>query len=462
MDAITAWMEKAILPIATKIGNQKHLVALRDAFISTLPVTMAGSVAVLLNAFIRDFPSDFGWDAFVDFMQPLISVNGFVWTGSLAIMAIVFSVTLGANIAKAYHVDPLPGSIVSLAAFVMGLTQSASLSQPIAYDALTPDALSVISEAGMTVSEVVDGSITLGMEGWGFFNFAAHMGGPGLFTALIFGMISTIIFSKLMLKNLTIKLPEQVPPAVSKAFSAIIPATLALYVVGLINYLFTEFVGTPVITWISETIQTPLMQLSQGFGAILILVFLVHLLWFFGLHGTNILGPVFQTLYGAAMTDNINAFQAGNPIPWDWVAGSFESFVWPGGAGVTLVFVISLVLLSKRAESKTIGKLALAPGIFNINEPVMFGAPIVLNPVYIIPFIVAPLVTTTIAYFATVLGLVNPVVVNVLWVMPAGISGFLATGGDWRAVILTIVNLLAAFAIWAPFVLMANRIKDDA
>jgi len=274
---------------------------------------------------------------------------------------------------------------------------------------------------------------------------------------LIFGLISTIIFCKLMQKNIIIRMPESVPPAVAKAFAAIIPATSALYIVGIINFLFVEFVGMSVFNWVSETIQAPLLDLSQGFGAVILLVFLVHLLWFFGLHGINILAPIFQTLYGTAMNENINAFQTGAEIPFLWTAGSFEAFVWPSGAGVTMMFIVATLIMSKRAENKTVAKLALAPGVFNINEPVMFGMPIVLNPLYMIPFILAPLVTTSIAYFATVMGLVNPVVVNVLWVMPAGISGFLATGGDWRAIILTLINLVAAFVIWAPFVLAANK-----
>jgi PTS system cellobiose-specific IIC component len=184
-------------------------------------------------------------------------------------------------------------------------------------------------------------------------------------------------------------------------------------------------------------------------------------LWFFGLHGTNIMGPVLQSVYGTAMVENSNAFQQGLDIPYKWVAGSFEAFVWPGGAGVTLVLLITILIFSKRADYKTVGKLGIGPGLFNINEPVMFGLPVVLNPILGIPFILAPLATATIAYFATMAGLVKPVVVNVIWVMPTMISGFLATAGDWRAIVLTAVNLAVAFAIWAPFVIAANKTQID-
>jgi len=448
-----AWIEKFILPVATKIGTEKHLIALRDAFITTLPATMAGSIAVLLNAFLRDFPSDFGWIRFVELMEPIITINGYVWAGTTAVMAVIFATTLGYNLAKAYDVDPLAGAIVSLAAFLMGLTQTATSTLELS-EALPQDTINLIVEAGGTV---IDGT-QVTANAWGYFNFGAHMGGAGLFTAIFFGLISTLIYAKLMLKKITIKMPAAVPPAVAKAFAAIIPALVALYVIGIINYGFYQVTGQAVIDWISETIQTPLLHLSQGFGAVLIIVFLVHTLWFFGLHGTNILAPVLLSIYGTAMNDNMNAYQLGEAIPWNWTAASFDVFVWPGGAGVTLMLIVALLLFSRRADSKTVAKLALAPGVFNINEPVMFGLPIVLNPLYMIPYILAPMATATLSYAATLLGLVNPVVVNVIWVMPAGISGFLATGGDWRAVILTLMNLIVAFLIWAPFVMAANKV----
>lgn len=457
MNGLVSWMEKYILPVAAKIGSEKHLVALRDAFITMMPATMAGAVATLLNAFMRDFPNTYiGADnGITTFFTPVIAINGLVWTGTLAIMAVVFSVSFGYNLAKAYEVDTLSGAIVSLVAFIMGIPQTATAMLTLTGE-LPKDAATMITDAGGTIT-TADGVSSIAAGAWGYFPFSKYMGGTGLFTAMIFGFISVIIFAKLMKKNVIIKMPDSVPPAVSKAFAAIIPGVVALYVSGLIYYLFERFVGMPLIDWISESIQAPLLGLSQGYGAVFIIVLLVHVLWFFGLHGTNIMGPVLQSIYGVAMVENSNAYQTGEAIPYKWVAGSFEAFVWPGGAGVTLVLLITILIFSKRADYKTIGTLGIGPGLFNINEPVMFGLPVVLNPLLGIPFILAPIATATIAYFATMAGLVNPVVVNVIWVMPTALSGFLATAGDWRAIVLTLVNLAVAFAIWAPFVIAANK-----
>lgn len=473
MNALSGWLERHILPIAAKIGSQKHLVALRDAFIGMLPVTMAGAIAVLLNAFVRDFPNEYiksgamflendpnGYtNVITRFCAPLISVNGYVWAGSLAIMAVVFSASLGYNVAKAYDVDRLAGALISLSAFIMGIPQSATTTLTLT-DKLSGSAVDALTQAGATVANA-DGGQTISAGAWGYFPFSQYMGGTGLFTAMLFGFISVIIFAKLMQKKITIKMPDSVPPAVSRAFAAIIPGMAGLYVSGLIYYLFNEIAGVPLIDWISESIQKPLLGLSQGYLAVFIIVLLVHVLWFFGLHGTNIMSPVLQSVYGVAMVENTNAFQTQAAIPYKWVAGSFESFVWPGGAGVTLMLLVAILLFSKRADYKMIGKLAIGPGIFNINEPVMFGLPIVLNALFMIPFILAPILTATIAYFATMAGLVSPVVVNVPWVMPAGLSGFLATGGDWRAIILTVVNLAVSLGVWAPFVLAANKLGQS-
>lgn len=229
MDGLTSWMERHILPVAAKIGAQKHLVALRDAFIGMMPATMAGAIAVLLNAFMRDFPNTYlGADnAITKFFTPVIAVNGLVWTGTLAIMAVIFSASFGYNLAKAYNVDALSGALVSLAAFIMGIPQSASLSLALE-EALPTNVVDLINSTSATSGFAADGS-TISAAGWGYFPFSAYMGGSGLFTAIIFGFVSVIIFAKLMQKNIIIKMPDSVPPAVSRAFAAIIPGIAGLY-----------------------------------------------------------------------------------------------------------------------------------------------------------------------------------------------------------------------------------------
>lgn len=461
MKALTDWLEKYLLPIAGKIGNQKHLVALRDAFIGTMPATMAGSVAVLINAIIRDLPTQFidGYDAnTIPVFREIIGINGFVWNGTLAIAGLIFAFSLGYNLSKAYGVNELAGGIVSLASLIQGIAFSFSTTIE---TAIPKELVTTINEnfAGDGWSATADG---ITASGWGWLKLA-HLDGNAFFTAMILGFIATIIYAKLMLANVTIKMPEQVPPAVSKAFAAIIPATAALYVIAAFNFFFGKLTdGMLFIDWVQKFIAEPLLGLSQGFGAVLLVSILIQLFWFFGIHGMNVLAPVLEGIWGVAQITNVNLFNEGGvelvkEQGYLWVRGSFDAYTMFGGSGGTLVLIAAILIFSKRADYRAVGKLSLGPGIFNINEPVMFGLPIVLNPIMFIPFILAPVVTTAIGYFATTAGLVNPVSQQVVWVTPPMLLSFLATGADWRAPIVTLVCMVVAFLIYAPFVIAANK-----
>ncbi len=425
MEKFTAWMEEHFVPVATKISTQKFLVAIRDAFIGIMPVTMAGAIATLLNVFVRDLPNSYVPDlGIAEAMSWLIGINGNVWWGTLAMITLVFVFALGYNVAKAYDVNELAGGVVAIASYI----------------ALTPQG--------------VEG--TWGNLPWGY------LSATGLFTGLIVGLVAAVIYSKLMVKNVTIKLPDSVPPMISNAFAAIVPGTIAIYVCGAIGWAATTFVGMPVGDIVSTYIQTPFMNLSQGLGAILIVIIAVQLFWFFGIHGTNVLGAVLDGTYKTALLDNAAAFEAGKEMSYIWTRGSFDAYVWMGGAGCTIALIIAIYIFSKRAESKAVANLSVAMGIFNINEPVVFGMPIVLNPMYFIPWMIVPVILTIIGWAATVSGLVPPVYVEIPWVVPPVIYAFLATGGSFTAALVAIVNLAIAIVIWGVFVVLANKGSEEA
>lgn len=471
MDGLTAWMEKYILPIAGKIGSQKHLVALRDAFIGTLPATMAGSVAVMINAIIRDLPPQF-WPDYngneIPVISQIIGINGFVWNGTLAVAGLIFAFSWGYNLARAYGVNDLAGGIVGLATLIEGIAFSytTSITGTIPADLVE----SINATTGDTGWSATAEGITAG--GWGWLNLN-HLNGNAYFTVMILGGLSVIIFCKLMQANLTIKLPDAVPPAVSNAFAAILPATIALYVIAILNFVVAEVSdGQLLIDLVQKYIAEPFLGLSQGFGAIVLVQLFIQIFWFFGIHGTNVMAPVLEGIWGQAQLINIDVFQKGydgltgtaavkaaieDGKAYMWVRGSFDAYTMFGGSGGTLVLLIAILVFSKRADYLTVAKLSVGPGVFNINEPVMFGLPIVLNPIMFIPFIVAPIVTTAIGYFATYFGLVAPVSQQVTWVVPPVLLSFLATGADWRAPIVTLICMIVAFFIWAPFVIAANK-----
>lgn len=463
MNAFINWMETHFMPVAAKIANQRHLIAIRDGFIAIMPVTMVGSIAVLLNVFFRDLPNE--WlgegNGFVSAMSPLISINGNVYFGSIVVLGMAFTISLGYHLAKSYDVNPIAGGVIAFSAVVTCMNQSAVFDYTL--PGVADTSLDVLKGAGLDVAaDSANGVILKGVSGWGYMS-QALTGSGGLFTCLIVGLLSTMIYVKLMQKKVTIKLPASVPPAVSNAFASIIPGTIAIYTFGIVTQICVMTTGLYPNDLIVEWIQKPLLGLSQGVFSVALVSFLIQLFWFFGLHGANLLAPITEGVYTPALLSNLevwNNTHSVSDMPYLWTRGSFDAFAMAGGSGCTLAFLIAIFIFSKREDQKAIAKLAAPMGVFQINEPVIFGIPIVLNPVYFIPWLVAAPVCAIIAYGFTAVGIIPPVFIQVPWVMPVGIYAFLATGGNFVAALVALLNLGISILIWTPFVILANRVQE--
>jgi cellobiose PTS system EIIC component len=437
MNGFIKWMEEHFVPVAARIGAQRHLVAIRDGFIALMPLIMAGSLAVLLNnvlftpaSLVADWfnlkPETSGYLQFTTkYLQPLM---GNIWWGTFAVLALVLVFTIGYSLAKSYDVNPLSAAVVAVAGFL----------------ALTPQGVTITLADGKTTQG------TWGNFGWQYFNFGA------LLTAIIVTLVITQIFVILMKKNLTIKLPENVPPAVGRAFAAIIPGLVAIVVGAFVPVLFTIFGSTSnLFDLITKFITDPFMHLSQNPFSAIIYVLMIQILWFFGLHGGNMMGAITNAIYLPAVAANASG---GHNV---FTSVFFDSFVHIGGAGATLSLVIAIFIASKRKDYREISKLGGAASVFQINEPIMFGLPVVLSPILIIPFMIIPVVLTLTAYIATVSGFIGYTNVVVPWVTPVGLSAFLSTSGDFKAVLVALINLAIAVVIYYPFVKLANRYESE-
>jgi PTS system cellobiose-specific IIC component len=187
------------------------------------------------------------------------------------------------------------------------------------------------------------------------------------------------------------------------------------------------------------------------------------LFWFFGIHGSNVMAPVMSGVYLTALTENMNSWQANSSyadLPYQWTSGSWEAFVYLGGSGASIGLIIAIFIFSKRKEYRTIAALAAPMGVFEINEPMVFGLPIVLNPIFIIPWILVPPILAVIAWLATMSGIVPPTIIQLPWIAPPIIGAFIATGFQWTAAVLAAINLAISVAIWSIFVIMANGIAE--
>lgn len=444
------------MSLAGKFGAQKHLVAIRDSFIAMMPLTMAGTIAVFLNVLFRDIPNSMGATGISEAMQPLINLNGYVYFGTIAIMALLFAFALGYNLSQAEAVNPIAGGLVAFGSFVTTIPQTVKIVTDLA--GVDASVLKALETLGLTISDT-----SLETSQWGAIT-VAYAGATGLFTALLIGLVSTTIYCYLMKKKVTIKMPENVPPAVTKAFAAIIPGVAAIYVSALLGYLPMLMGNVALNDLISTYIQKPLMGLSQGLGSVLLLSFLVQLFWFFGLHGHNVLGPILDGIYLPALVENTAVYEAtktAENLPYLWTRGSFDAYAQMGGSGVTIALIIAIFIFSKRKEYRTVAKLSAPMGVFNINEPITFGIPMVLNPLFVVPWLIVPPVCCAIAYLATSAGLIPPVFLSIPWITPPGLYAYLATGGNVMAGLVSLFNLFVAFLIWTPFVIAANKVKAD-
>ena len=223
------------LKIAGKLGSQKHLIAIRDVFIAMFPLTMAGAIAVLLNVLVRDIPNNMGWTGFAEAMQPLIELNGYVYFGTIAIIALAFVFALGYNRAQAEKLNPIAGGLVSFAAFISTIPQTLTIVTDLT--GLDKSVLSKLTNLGLMVS----GS-NLETSQWGVIS-VAYAGATGLFAAMLIGLLSAEVYIFFMKKNVIIKMPDSVPPAVNKAFASMIPGIAAIYASALIGYLATLLTG---------------------------------------------------------------------------------------------------------------------------------------------------------------------------------------------------------------------------
>jgi PTS system cellobiose-specific IIC component len=339
-------------------------------------------------------------------------------------MTLLVVFTVSYSLAKSYDVDALAAGIVAVGSYFATLPQSH------------------------------------GDAGWGYVHWG-YLNATGLFTGLLVALVATEIFVKLVKKDVTIKMPEGVPPAVGRAFAAVIPGMTAIFTFGILFLIIDKLGGNSLYDVIYKTVQKPLQGLSQGVGSAMLAAMLINLFWSFGLHGANILDPIMNALYLPALEANAAAIQQGLAAPNVITRVFFDSYIHLGGSGATLALIIAIFIgAKKRKEYREVAKLSAPLGLFQINESVMFGLPVVLNPMLFIPFIITPGVLTLIAYLATASGLVPPTYVAIPWISPVGIGAFLATGagsGSWRAALLAIVNLVVAIFIYLPFIKLADR-----
>ncbi|MGJ0959083.1 PTS sugar transporter subunit IIC [Enterococcus lactis] len=411
MEKLMKWVEEKLVPPMAKIGTQRHLLAIRNGVVSTLSLILIGTFfMVFINL---PFP---GWN---EFIAPYSATIVLPFRITMGLMAIYATFVMGSDLAKSYGLDSVTGGILSLGTFFM-------LQVPV--NVLKPE------EAPL---------------GWVL--PMSSLGASGMFAGILSMIFAVEVYRFFKKRNITIKMPEQVPPAVARSFEALIPGAVILTTTWLIR----SVAGFDVNAALLSLFEPLTNILGNNLLGVLLPMFLIHLLWSFGIHGMSIVGAVVRPMWLIMLDENAKALADGTAatkLPYIAPEQFYQWTVTIGGAGATIVVSVLFLFFCKSKFLKEVGRFSIIPGIFNINEPMIFGAPMMLNPYMFIPFNLVPLVLTIVSYFAVKLEMVNGFTVLPTWTLPAPIGGYLSAGNDWRVVVLIVINTLIAFIIYYPFV----------
>lgn len=414
--------------VAMRVGGQIHLKALRDTFATIMPLYILAGVAVLINNVI------FPWllkGAALEHAQYWGTV---ITNGTLNISGLLVAPIVAYMLSSSKRFEnPLAAAIISLSSLIV----------------MMPNVLEVTP---INAKKAVEVSGVLGFS---------NIGTTGLFAGIIIGLITTELFIKIShVDKLQIKLGDNIPPAVSKSFNVLIPFILVLAFWGAVSTVLYVVFDTNLVSLISTFIQEPLRRVNTSLLGVVLLYSLGNFLFTLGIHQTVIYGTLLEPLLIANINENMLAFANHQTIPHIMNVAFVPTFGMIGGSGSTIVLIIVTFLFSKNKASKSIAKLGFAPGIFNINEPIIFGYPIVYNLALMIPFVALPAIGIIIGYVATAIGFMNPCVVYIPWTTPPLVNAYLATAGDWRAVVVQLIVIIIGVLLYLPFVKVNDRIME--
>jgi len=417
-------LEGILAPLAVKIGQNKYLIAIRDGFLISTPLLIIGSIFLL----VANFPIP-QWDTWMSAIlgENWASLMSVPAAATFDVMTILAVVGIAYSMAKQEGTNAIQAAAVALTIFFI----------------LTPF-YTMYTPADTDIAYKVS-SLPLG---W--------MGSKGLFLGMIVAIVSVKMFTYFLNKGWTIKMPDGVPPAVTKSFEALIPAACVILPFFIINWLMSLTPYLNLQEFIFKFLQIPLLSLGNTLGAMVIAYLFLHFFWFFGINGGSVVGAVFNPVLRALAVENLDAFQAGTELP-NIITSQFQDmFATFGGAGSTLSLILVMVLVCKSERIKALSKLSLAPGIFGINEPIVFGLPIVLNPTILIPFVLVPTINIVVSYFAMAGGLVPYTNgIQVPWTTPIVVSGFLVSG--WQGAVLQVLLLIVGMFVYYPFIRIIDK-----
>lgn len=417
-------LQNVLLSISSKVETNKYLGSIKEAFTMFVPFIIVGSFGSMLNILVSGANGLAQWVPWLSNLSPAFTAINFV---TISCMSLPIAFLIGYKLAEKENLPQLESGLIGL----------------LSYLAVCPNTINTVVE-GLKDPVVVNG---LG---------AGVIGAQGLFVSMIMSMVAVKFFGLLTnIDAIKIKMPDSVPTGIARSFNILIPIFIIITAFSVGGCLFNTFTGNYLNVWIYNIIQLPLQALANTTGGILVLALANQLFWFLGIHGGMVIEGVRGPLSAAGLAENISAVQAGGVATNILTRGFWTSFVVVGGGGITLSLLIAIFIFSKREDHKSIAKFSLIPGICGINEPVVFGLPLVLNPIFAIPFILNSVIAAFIAVVATNIGFLTCGVLDCPPGLPVFVTGFISYG--IHGIIVQAIILIVTFIIWVPFVLMSNK-----
>ncbi|EOC0209851.1 PTS sugar transporter subunit IIC [Cronobacter dublinensis] len=408
-------IDNKITPLAGAMGSQRHVVAIRDGFLAALPFMIIGS---FLLVFI--FPP-FSPDTQIGFCRAWLDLSlkyreqlMLPFNLSMGVMTFFISVGIGASLGKHYQLDPIMTGLLAFMAFLL------------------------------VAAPYKDGHIS-----------TQYFSGQGIFTALITAIYASEMYAFLKRHNITIRLPKEVPTGVARSFEILIPVVVIVFTLHPLNLLIESTTGMILPEAIMHLLS-PLVAASDSLPAILISVLICQILWFAGIHGALIVTGIMNPFWMANLSANQAALAAGQALPHIYLQGFWDHYLLIGGVGSTLPLAF-LLLRSRAVHLRTIGKMGVVPSLFNINEPILFGAPVIMNPIFFLPFILVPMVNAVLAWTATKLGWLAQVVSLTPWTTPAPVGASWAANWAFSPVIMCLICMVMSALMYYPFVKAYER-----
>lgn len=424
MDAIM----KKLVGMASAIDRNKYLRNIKDALLTILPLMIIGSFSSVIATFLK---SDYVLNTPFTSLSSLFSAINFA---CVSCMTIILVVVMGYLMGKSNKIDPLQGAMVAFVSYLV----------------LCPSFVTATID-GVTgpVNNVLGSS---------------YLGAAGMMVALITAILSVQLLTRLnSIERIKIHMPAEVPPMISRSFNVLIPMTITVVIVAFVGWGTVQLSGQYLPDLFYSIIQQPLEGLAQTPAAAVLIVFITNLLWFLGIHGGMATRAVRSPFLMAGLAANIAAVQAG-VTPDNFFTETFwQTFVVFGGTGYTLSLLVAIFLFSKREDYREIAKMGLIPNLFGVNEPVIYGMPIVLNPILGIPYILYQPICVAITMFATKYDLMSRSAMNQLGGVPQPIATWLACSGDLRVFLWFAVICVVCVAVWYPFLKVwdARCLKEE-